>query len=167
MEKNLQQLEEQYDVIMRLYDLADELADTVTSRFVENPQSQMKIVEPLINQLGSSADELTEEFINLAEGKMKRSTRNRVEAALRKIYNALDEYTQRVHGNLQEASGTIKNIADSIVEKIKLEVENLVVIFLDFVQISLDRLMHKKEIEELKRRRTEVAFQLHQMAQQP
>lgn len=167
MAQDIRQLEEKYDQIMRLYDLADELAATVDSNFVDNPEAQLKLVEPVIEQLGASADELTEEFINVAEGKTKRTTRNRVEASLRKIYNVLDEYTRRVHGNARIASAKLGNIADTIVAKIKEELEKIIIIFLDFMQLSLDRVMHKNEYEEMKRRHTEVAFQLHQMSQQP
>jgi hypothetical protein len=167
MSNNICHLEEKYDEIMKLYDLADELAATVDSNVVENPEAQLKLVEPIIEQLGGSADELTEEFINAAEGKIKRTTRNRVEASLRKIYNALDEYTMKAHGNAKLASARINNIADSIITKIKEELEKIVIIFLDFMQLSLDRVMHKNEYEELKRRHTEIAFQLHHMSQQP
>lgn len=166
MSKKLQNLEEKYEEIMKLYDIADELANTIENRAVQDPQAQLKLVEPLIEQVGSAADELTDEFINLAEGKKKLATRNKVEGALRKIYSALEEYTRKVHGNAQVTGRKIKNVADSIVEKLKAEVENLIVIFLDFVEISLERIMHKKDVEELKRRRTEVTFQLHQMTQQ-
>lgn len=166
MSKQLQSLEQKYEEIMKLYDIADELADTVESRSIESPQSQLKLVEPLIEQIGNAADELTDAFISLAEGKKQLSTRNRVEGALRKIYSALEQYTRKVHGTSRVTGRKIKNVADSIIEKLKDEVENLVVIFLDFVEISLDRIMHKKDVEELKRRRTEVSFQLHQMAQQ-
>jgi uncharacterized alkaline shock family protein YloU len=166
MSKQKQSLEEQYEEIMKLYDIADALADTVESRFVTNQEAQLKIVEPLIEQLGNAADELTTEFISLAEGKKKLATRNKVEGALRKIYVALEEYTRQVHGASRVTGRKIKNVADSIVEKLRAEVENLVVIFLDLVEISIERIMHKKDVEELKRRRTDVTFQLHQMAQQ-
>lgn len=166
MSKQKQSLEEKYEEIMKLYDFADALADTVESRFVTNQEAQLKLVEPLIEQVGSAADELTTEFINLAEGKKKLATRNKVEGALRKIYIALEEYTRQVHGAAQVTGRKIKNVADSIVEKLRAEVENLVLIFLDLVEISIERIMHKKDVEELKRRRTDVTFQLHQMAQQ-
>ncbi len=159
-------LEEKYEELMKLYDLADELAATVDSKFVENPEQQLKLVEPLIEQVGSSADDLTEEFINIAEGKIKRTTRSRIETAMRKVYNSLDEYAKTLQGGVYRVSGKIGNIADSIVAKIKEEMEQIIIIFLDFIQISLDRVMHKNEIEELKRRHTDIAFQLHQMSQQ-
>ncbi len=167
MKKKPDDLQEKYEELMRLYDLADDLADTVESRFVQNPESQLKLVEPLIEQIGAAADELTDEFIALAEGKKKLSTKNRIEGALRKVYMAIEEYTRQVHGSAKVTGRKVNNIADTVVEKLRTELENIIVIFLDFVEISLDRIMHKKDVEELKRRRTEVTFQLHQMAQQP
>jgi hypothetical protein len=159
-------LEEKYEEIMRLYDLADELLTTVESRFVENQDQQLKLVEPLVEDIGSAADELTEEFINIAEGKIKRSTRSRIETALRKVYMSLDEYARKLHGGVYRVSGKAGNIADAVIAKIKEEMDRIIIIFLDFIQISLDRVMHRNEIEELKRRHTDIAFQLHNMSQQ-
>lgn len=159
-------LEEKYEELMKLYTYADELAATVDSRFVGNPEQQLRLVEPLIEQLGESGDELTEEFINIAEGKVKRSTKGRIETSLRRVYNALDEYASKLRNGVLDSSGSISNIADSIVAKIKEGMERIIIIFLDFIQISLDRIMHKNEIEELKRRHTDIAFTLHQMSQQ-
>lgn len=167
MAKEIRDLEEKYNEIMSLYDFAGELAATVDDALVENPEAQLTLVEPVIRQLGESADDLTEEFINVAEGKIKRGTRNRVEGALRKLYIAMDEYTVRVHGSAKLKSAKLGNIADAIVAKVKQELEKIIIIFLDFMQLSLDRVMHKIEFEELKRRHTEVIFQLHQMSQQP
>lgn len=166
MTDKLEELEEKYEVIMGLYDLADELAATVDSRIVEDPQSQFDLVEPLIEQVGISTDELTEEFINLAEGKPAHKSKVRVEKALRRIYAALDSYYLKLNKGTRVVSTAITNIADPIVKKIKEDVERVIVIFLDFVTLSLERVMHKQELEELKLRQTNVAIQLHQMAQQ-
>ncbi len=166
MAQDLEKLEEQYEEIMGLYDLADDLANTVDGRFVDNPEQQFYLVEPLIEKLGESADELTEEFVNLAEGKAPSKSKVKVESALRKIYAAIDDYYVRAHGELKRVSNDAINIADAIVQKIKDKLERVIVIFLEFVKLSLDTVMHKQQFEELKRRQTHIAFQLHEAAQQ-
>lgn len=166
MTQNLASLEEKYEEIMKLYDLADELAETVDGRFVENPERQFHLVEPLIETIGESTDELTEEFVNLAEGKKPQQSKIRIETALRKIYHALDDYTLRAHGGLRKAGKRASNIADAIVQKIKDELERIIVIFMDFVKLSLDTVMHKQELDELKRKQARVALQMHEATQQ-
>jgi len=167
MTKDKKELEANYEELMRLYDFADELADTVDSRFVADAEAQYHIVEPLIDQIGESTDVLTEEFINLAEGQEPMKSRGKIETALRKIYAAVDGYCDRVQGISKGSRKKAANIADAIVQKIKAELERVIVIFLDFVKLNLDTVMHKKELDELKRNQTMVNLHLHQMAQQP
>lgn len=161
-----QQLRKDYDALMELYDYADDLAATVDSAFVADQEAQLDVVGDLIEQLGESADVLTEEFIGIAEGKRRPKTaKSRVEKALRKIYMAIDAYYSRVGYGVKGAIRTVRNIADPIVDKIKKQLEQVIVIFLNFVQLSLERIMHKFEIEEMKRRHDRVAFLLHQAQQ--
>lgn len=166
MAQDLEVLEEKYEEIMTLYDLADELAATVDVKLVEKPEKQFKLVEPLIEQLGDSADVLTEEFINLAEGQSPQMSKNNIESALRKVYAAIDDYFKLAKTGAKRAGSKIANIADTVVYKIKEELERVIVIFLDFVRLSLETVMHKKELEELRRKEVFVAFQLHEAAQQ-
>jgi hypothetical protein len=165
LKKTISEMEQGYHSIMSFYDLAEELASTVDSQFVKDPASQLALVEPLIEQLSDSADVLTEEYINLADGKPTRKTRDRIEVSLRKIYNAMDDYQRKLTGGLLGAGQSVKNIADPVIYRIKLKIEEVIVAFLDFIKLSLDRVMHKNDLEELKKRH-HITFQLHQMAQQ-
>ncbi len=162
-----QQLQEDYGTIMELYDFADDLADTVDSELVADKDQQLAIVGDLIEQLGESADILTEEFIKVAEGKSRPKTaKNRVEKALRKAYMAVDAYYRRVGYGVKGTLRAVRNIADPIVDRVKKQLEQIIVIFLNIVDLSLERIMHKFEIEEIKRRYDRVSFLLHQMSQQ-
>lgn len=164
---NMQERRQQYDEIMKLYDYADELAATVDNEFVDNSHNQLSLVEPLIVQLEESTDVLTDEFIHLAEDKDTKSSCSNIEKALRKIYTAIDDYSIKLHGNMKDKAGSIKNIADAIVLKLKEKLEEVVVVFLHYTKLSLDRVMHKQELEEIKRNQQYVSFQLHNMSQQP
>lgn len=167
----VEELESRYQDITVIYDYAGELIETVESRFVRDQQAQWSIVEPLVHELGEATDVLAEEFIHIAEGAKKKTlngkmNKTRIEASLRRIYTAVHEYRIRVRDLTKQAYDAIENIADPIVDKIQRHVEKLVVMLLDFVQLSLTNMMGKAELDQLKQRETRVAFMLHQMAQQ-
>lgn len=165
MSDKLKEYSQQYEDIMALYDYADELAETIESEFAESASAQLSLVEPLILQLEESADVLTDEFIQFAKGTAKRTSRGKIEKALRKIYTAMDEYTLKLHGSLKKTSKAITNVADAIILKVKEKVEDVIIAFLHFTQLSLDRVMQKHELEEIKRNQQHVFFQLHNQAQ--
>lgn len=156
-----QDLKSRYDEITSMYDLAEELVSSVESEFVSNPDAQLMLVEPLVEQVGDSADQLSEEFINVAEGK---GNRTKIEGALRKLYLALEDYKKRL-GVENAPVQKLVNIADPIVDKIKRQAEKIITVFLEFIDLSLDRIMHKAEVEELKKREEKVASMLHQISQ--
>ena len=80
---------------------------------------------------------------------------------MRQIYTALETYQQQVAAVTQQAATGLRNLADPIVEKIKLHVESVIGIFLDFVDLMLDRIMHKQQVEELKKRQEKIAQMLY------
>ncbi|MBY0406474.1 MAG: hypothetical protein K2Q01_02190, partial [Rickettsiales bacterium] len=146
--------EAKYLEITTLFDMAEELVNTVESRLVQNPDTQLEIVEPLINEIGDAADVLTQEFIYIAESKKNKTTmkasKTNIEGALRKLFAAVHDYQARVKNISKKAHGSIMNIADPIVQKIQRQVEVVVVVFLEFMQISLQSIMGKAELEALK-----------------
>ncbi len=145
-------LEKHYRQITSLYDMAEELANTVESDFVSNPEAQLALVEPLLTQVADSADVLSEEFINLFENpSRKKSAKGRIESALRKIFMALEEYRNGLGMRSKKMLAALANIADPIVDKIRKQAEKIIIIFMQLTEISLDRIMHKYEIEEFKR----------------
>jgi len=166
MSDKMEEYGQQYDELMKLYDYADELAMTIESEFVDSAQTQLSLVEPLITQLEESTETLTEEFVHFAGEKSNRSSRGRIEKALRKVYTAIDDYTLKLHGSLKKKARGVQNIADAIIMKLKEKMEEVIVIFLHFTQLSLDRVMHKHELEEIKRNQQHVFFQLHNQSQQ-
>ncbi len=156
-------LELKYHDITELYNLADELIETVESEYVRDPQEQLALVESLIESVGDSADMLTEDFLAIA-GKDKKANarrKSRIEGALRKLYMAMDDYHARVTESGTKLSTSLINIADPIVERIKRQVEVIVSHFIDFVDISLDRIMQKTHLEELKQRQEKIASMLY------
>lgn len=144
--------EKQYREISSLYDMAEELAATVESDFAKDPQAQLALVEPLIGQVADCADVLSEEFINVLEKpSLAKTAKSRIEGALRRMFIALEDYRTRMGLKGQKAIEGISNIADPIVAKIRKQVEKIILIFMQLMELSLERIMHKFEIEEFRR----------------
>lgn len=162
--KTKDELEKEYHEITTLFDLSEELVATVESQFVANPEDQIAIVEPLIDSVGDAADILTEEFVNVLEKPIKsKNSKSRIESALRKIFMAMDDYRNRVKQKGTRLQNNLWNIADPIVEKLQKQIERVVVIFLNLLDLSLERIMHKHQIEDLKRHESQVADRLLQL----
>lgn len=157
------ELELKYHDITELYNLAEELVETVESEFVRDSEAQLRLVDPLIEAVADSADMLTEEFL-LVAGRDKKSNAGRkgkVESALRRIYAALDDYRDKTAATGKKMTKNLMNIADPIVERIKRQMEVIVSHFIDFMEISLDRVMQKAHLEELKQRQEKIAAMLY------
>jgi len=168
---SMEEFEARYQEITKLYDYAEELVNTVESQFVQNPAAQLEIVESLINDLSDATDVLSEEFLLIAESKkyntQNKASKKHIEGSLRKIFAALNDYNARVRDIGKKAHGAIMNIADVIVKKIQRQVEQIVIIFLEFIHISLMNIMGKMELEALKVRDPRiVALMMHQQAMQ-
>lgn len=165
---SINELEEKYNVITELYNLSEELIATVDSPLVQNGQTQLEIMEPLINEISDAADVLTEEFVLISENKRgrtnKQPNKNRIEGGLRKIFNALNDYQLRVNDVSKKAHGALMNIADPIVKKIQRHVEEVIVVFFEFIAFSLASIMNKTQLETVKARDPRIAMMMHQQA---
>jgi hypothetical protein len=161
---SLEELEDRYNEIATLYDLSEELLSTVESDLVKDQEAQLALVEPLIHEIGEATDVLAEEFTLLAEQKKRRPTKGaskpRIESALRRVFTAVHDYNQKA----RKAGKKAFNIADTVMQKIQRQVEKVVVIFLEFIQISLQNLMGKAELEALRVRNASIALFMHQQA---
>ena len=166
---SMSELESRYNEITSLYDLASELAETVDSRLTANPGEQWAAIEPLVNEVGDVADILSEEFLHVAESVRSRTpgkaSKARIEGSLRRLYGALHEYRERVRNVAKQAYSAIENIADPVVEKIQRQAERIVVIFLEFIRLSLSSIMNHAELSQLRAREARVALMMHQAAQ--
>lgn len=145
-------LEKYYREVTSLYDMAEELASTVESEFTKDPEAQLVLVEPVITQIADSTDMLAEEFVNVLEKPSRvKSAKSRVEGALRKIFMALEAYRAKAGERGRKTLETLANIADPIVAKIRKQAERIIIIFMQLMEISLDRIMHKSDLDEFKR----------------
>lgn len=159
------QLEEHYYDITSLYDLAEALVETVECKAQQNPEAQLAIIEPLVDELTEAADILTEEYIAVLEGNKPRKANKKIEVALRRIYMAIDAYHTRADAAVSLAAGGVRNLADSIVKKITRQMEVIVAALIDFVDLSLGRIMSSSYAEELRQRQEKIALMLHSIGQ--
>ncbi|NBX03687.1 MAG: hypothetical protein EBR02_06470 [Alphaproteobacteria bacterium] len=166
-EYSMEDLEQRYNEVTKLYDLAEEVLSTVESSLVSDPEQQLAMVEPLVNEVGDAVDVLAEEFLLIAESKKNktstRASKKNIEGALRRVFVAIADYQARVSSATKKAHGSIMNIADPLVKKLRRQVEQVVVVFLEFIQISLQSILNKHELDALKQRDSRVALMMHQM----
>lgn len=153
--KQMNVWEQKYHDITELFLLSDELLATVPVS--ADPEAQLALLEPLIETIGESADILTDEYIALCEGGKGKQSKSRVEGALRKVYIAM----QNVSAKTRDA----RNAAHAVINKLKRQLECIVSHFMDFMTLSLDRIMQKNDVEELKQRHANIALMLHQLGQ--
>jgi|GEM_PF-1922836 len=157
-----------YQDIVALYGHADELIATVEDAATKNPQEQLNLVESLVNEVADATDILTEEFILVAESKKPRATskfsKKRIENALRRVFVAISDYRENAKHLAAQSSSAAIIIADKIVEKISQQLDRVVEIFLELINISLQSVMGKTEMDALKVRNTRIAIMMHQIS---
>lgn len=149
--KKMTEWEQKYYDVTELYALADDLLATVET--AENPEAQLALIEPLVEAIGESADLLGEEYINLCDGKKEHKSKSRIEGALRKVYGAIGDFTARARD--------AKNAAHLVIKKLKRQLEQVIVNFMEFLVLSLDRMMQKNDVEEIKQRHAHLSMMLH------
>lgn len=146
------QHKKKYDTITALYDMIENLASTVESKFVKNQEEHFALIEPVINDVADSIDVLSEEYINVIENpKLKKAARLKVEKALRKIFMALENYRKQIAELGQDTLKVLTMMVNPIMEKIAKQTAMIVMIFMELMEISLDRIMQKHEMDEFRR----------------
>lgn len=164
----LEEFKQNYFSIATLYDMAEELVDVVEQSGGQSTQAtrqaQIDILEPFVEDIGESTDILTEEFAAIAEhqGNPIKVRKGRVEGALRKLFSALDAMNSALTANSESFAADTLEAVGSICQRIRSKVEDVIGIFMEFVRLSLDRIMHKWEVEELRKRNERISYFLHQ-----
>ncbi|MDB2414578.1 hypothetical protein N9W34_02275 [Rickettsiales bacterium] len=84
--------EKTYNAIVKFYDFAEALVDSVEHEAIEDPLSQLEFIEPLVDDIEESTDILTEEYRNFVRTGKKPGmfARKRIEKSLGKIYAAIN-----------------------------------------------------------------------------
>ena len=145
--------EQKHHDITELFLLNDALIESVHE--AADPDAQLELVAPLIEAIGESADLLSEEYIGLCSGAtaVRATAKTKVETSLRKVYMAMHAFNQKARD--------ARNVAHAIVKKVKRQLEQVIANFVEFVTLSLDRIMQKQDIEELNAHHANIALILH------
>lgn len=158
-----------YRSILALYDVAQELVNTVEHPETVDIDTHLDMIEPIVEGVEESAEVLTTEYAHMTEGAKgaKKIKRKNVEGALRRFFAVIDEF-KRKSGDLHGATFvSVTKIVAPLVEKLREAGEQVVAIFMQVVEIALDQIMHKADVEAVKRRNQVIAAMMHQRAMTP
>ena len=144
--------EQKHEDIVELFALNEALIDTVQEAV--DQEAQLELLASLIEAIGESADLLSEEYIGLCSGAtaVRATAKTKVEGSLRKVYMAMNAFNQRAKD--------ARNAAHIIVKKVKRQLEQVIANFVEFVTLSLDRIMQKQDIDELNEHHASIALML-------
>lgn len=163
MEKS--ELKAQYDDITSLYDIADELAETAQDSTVKNPEEHINLLESLISEVAEVSDTLAEEYIHIIQEPVRNKTvKAKVEKALRKMFIALDHYRASMKEVVNETALTVSRLVSPILVKLQKQAEKIMLIFMQLLEISLDRIMRKNELDEFRRNNSHMLGTMQQIA---
>ena len=161
--------DEQYEVIISLYDMAEKIIEEVGE---DENGNDILIVEPLLQALSEATNEFAEGYIVLVdnkEGEQKKGVRKRIqqkiETAMRGLFNSINECTEKA---VYEERKTKRKSLLSIVKVVGLlrgQVHKVIGVFLNLIDLSSNRFMKKIDLEELERRDKEIAIKLHEISQ--
>jgi|GEM_PF-984876 len=164
-ETSLEEKKEQYDTITVLYDVVDELTDGLEGLPLNVQGAVLDSAEPFLGELTNSTEVLADEYITISkEPASKKSSKGKIEKALRKIFMALEAFQQQMmelgNGVLSLLSTTI----DPVLVKLKKQTEKILLIFMQMLEISLDRIIRKHEVDEFRRNNREFINNLPQVS---
>lgn len=166
----MDELEQHYLQVEKLYDLTGELVATLESPALQDSETQIALIEPLITEITDATDVLTEEFIQVAKGARysmaHTASKSRIESALRRVYTSINDYRARSARVYGKTTTQLRELTDKAVDMIQEQVEKVIALFCEFIQLSLQSLMSKTELDILYQRQQKLALQMHALAQQ-
>jgi histone H3/H4 len=159
-----------YESIVSLYDVAEELIEKVNDASEDFIEEVLDGVEPLVEVVEESTEVLTNEYLLFANpaADPRLVKKNNVESALRKIFAAISDYKAR-GGSSEAVTKFMEKYINPIVEKLKNVAEEVIAVFLEVVALSVDKILHKLEIDDLKKKNQRIAVLLgaqHNLAYQ-
>lgn len=168
-DKKKEQLEASYEQVVSLYDAADALIASVKAAPQDSQEAQYRMVAPLVEQLESSADILTEEYIHLAEndsGVPCARSRKVVESTLRKTLIAIDSFFKAAAENHRSELNGIFGAVLPLVQTAKQQLFKVIGAFAELIDLSLGRILSKSDTERLKSEEPKVAEMLARSAKE-
>lgn len=168
-DKKLEHLEASYEQVVSLYDAADALIASVKAAPQDSQEAQYRLVAPLVEQLESSADILTEEYIHLAEndsGIPCTRSRKVVESTLRKTLTAIDGFFKSAAENPRSELNGVFGSVLPLVQSAKQQLFKVIGAFAELIDLSLGRILNKSDAERLAKQEPKVAEMLARAAKE-
>lgn len=153
------QLKRDYAHLTGLYDQADTLLGALPTVAESLQADYFQSISPLAAELESAGDTLTAAFISCAEGKGK-SQRKTVETTFRKLFAALEVFRQQT----KAASSVLGEQLQAHALRVEEALGKAVTVFVQFVELALDRIMQKADLDALRKREPKIAQLLQQLA---
>jgi hypothetical protein len=128
-----------HDALMELYDLAEELVETVDNPMVQDPEAQLSLIEPLIESIEETAGILHEEYTYYLHSGKKPGilNRKRMENAMRTLFLAIKKGKERIQLlKEKEEEGTLQSIFHGVTKVMDKLSEHLEKVF-SLLQTSL------------------------------
>ena len=145
----LLQQEEEYHKITDMYDILEQIIETVQEAPAQSLESLIALMEPLLSEVGESVDVLSEEFLHiLTHEYIRRTRRKRIHATLRRIYTAIEQYKQRAAEETRSITRSILSSINTLVQRLKRQTEVVVALFMHCLDLSLSAIMTPVQITE-------------------
>ena len=119
------EIKETYDAILKLYDCAEDIVSAIEAVGGKEMEDALKVAEPVIEQLESTAEILSDTFITFGETgeKMGAHNKKRAESSIRKLYVTLANFCEEIGevllGSMIEITGDIRSLIISLQQKAK------------------------------------------------
>lgn len=119
------EMKDAYDAILKLYDCAEDIVTAIEAVGGQEMEAALNAAEPVIEQLESTAEILSETFIIFGETGQKLDAHNkkRAESSIRKLYVALGNFCESISevllGKITAISGDIRSLIISVQQKAK------------------------------------------------
>lgn len=106
--------------IEELYDIADNLMLTLEDARATQQETQIEIIEPLVEEVVAAADELSQQFCEYAESKNKEEAKSKFKfkPVFARIFKAVDECLGKINLTSAEVAENITTVVMPAVDKL-------------------------------------------------
>lgn len=153
-----------YRDIVELYDIAEEMAGTVEDHRALHQQEQMDILEPLVEEVISAADALSQQFCEYAEAsdKEKAAKKFKIRPVFQRVFKAVDECLSKLNGASAEVAENVTIVVLPAVERLMRHAERVFGRVLSIVERARDTVKKRKEFYEMVVRESHLAQMMQQ-----
>lgn len=159
----------QYNVLTEMYDVAEEMLSPVPLLDDEQLDHYLDITEPFVEEIGETMDNLTDLYIEIAahhhDAAYKASLATRVETGLRKMFSSVKDFRKKLGDQTAAWQAEAAQLAERCILAVKRKTEEVMVIFANLINLSLDRIMSQKEAQKVLERHGELSSLLHHQLQ--